>query len=303
MSWHKTDDAQCESKSCSGIKTIIHTKPKDIGGFEVRRALPAIEARTVGPFIFFDQMGPATLGAGEGIDVRPHPHIGLSTLTWLVEGEIMHRDSLGYAQPIRPGEVNWMTAGGGIVHSERTPDDVRARGHSLLGLQVWMALPEDKQEIEPSFQHYSADSLPVIAQDGCKITIVAGDAWGAQSPVAVYSRTLYADIQMQAGASLVMPSQHEERALYVIKGSITLGSEHIGAATMVVLREGEEVPVASSGGAHLALIGGDKLQTPRRLWWNFAHTDMAKIEDAKRRWKNGEFADVPGEDESIALPE
>ncbi len=303
MSWHKTDDADCESKSCSGIKTIIRPKAKDIGGFEVRRALPSTEARTVGPFIFFDQMGPATFGPGEGIDVRPHPHIGLSTLTWLVEGEIMHRDSLGYAQPIRPDEVNWMTAGHGIVHSERTPGDVRARGHSLLGLQVWMALPEDKQEIDPSFQHYSGGSLPVISEDGCKITIVAGDAWGAQSPVAVYSRTLYADIQMQAGASLVVPDQHEERALYVIKGSITLGDEHIGAATMVVLSEGEEVPVASSGGAHLALIGGDKLQTPRRLWWNFAHTDTAKIEDAKQRWKNREFADVLGDDEFIPLPE
>lgn len=303
MSWQENNDAACENNSCSGIKTVIRPKAKDIGGFEVRRALPSIEARTVGPFIFFDQMGPAVFGEGEGIDVRPHPHIGLSTLTWLVEGEIMHRDSLGYAQPIRPGEVNWMTAGNGIVHSERTPDDVRARGHALLGLQVWMALPEDSQEIDPSFQHYGADSLTSVTLDGCTITVVAGDAFGAQSPVAVYSRTLYADIQMDAGASLTVPAHHEERAIYVIKGSVKLGEEKFDEATMIVLREGEEVPTTSPGGAHVALIGGDKLKKPRRLFWNFAHTDIAKIDEAKQRWKDSGFDPVPGEDEFIPLPE
>lgn len=303
MSWQETNDASCENKNCSGIKTVIRPKAKDIGGFEVRRALPSVEARTVGPFIFFDQMGPTVFGPGEGIDVRPHPHIGLATLTWLIDGEIMHRDSLGYEQPIRPGEVNWMTAGNGIVHSERTPDDVRARGHALLGLQVWMALPEDKQEIDPSFQHYDASSLSRVDLDGCKITVVAGDAWGTKSPVAVYSRTLYADIQMSADASLDIPAQHEERAIYVIKGSVTLGNEQINEATMVILREGEEVPVTTPGGAHIALIGGDKLKKPRRLFWNFAHADMAKIEEAKQRWKNGGFDPVPGDDEFIPLPE
>ena len=303
MSWHETTDASCENKSCSGIKTVIRPKAKDIGGFEVRRALPSPEARTVGPFIFFDQMGPAVFGAGEGIDVRPHPHIGLSTLTWLVEGEIMHRDSLGYVQPIRPGEINWMTAGNGIVHSERTPDDVRTRGHYLLGLQVWMALPEDSEEIDPSFQHYGADSLSTVERDGCKITVVAGDAWGVKSPVAVYSRTLYADIHLEAGAALAIPAQHEERAIYVIKGAVELGDERFGEATMVVLREGEDVPVASHDGAHIALIGGDRLTKPPRLFWNFASTDTAKIDEAKERWKNGGFSPVPGDDEFIPLPE
>lgn len=303
MSWQETDDATCENKSCSGIKTVIRPKAKDIGGFEVRRALPSAEARTVGPFIFFDQMGPAVFGTGEGIDVRPHPHIGLSTLTWLIEGEIMHRDSLGYTQPIRPGEINWMTAGNGIVHSERTPDDVRARGHALLGLQVWMALPEDKQEIAPSFQHYGADSLTSVTVGESTITVVAGDAFGAQSPVAVYSRTLYADIHMNAGAALDIPSQHEERAIYVIKGSVTLGEEDYSEATMIVLREGEDVPVKTKDGAHIALIGGDKLTKPRRLFWNFAHTDSAKIDEAKQRWKDGGFDPVPGDDEFIPLPE
>lgn len=303
MSYHDCTAAECENKSCSGIKTVIRPKAKDIGGFEVRRALPSIEARTVGPFIFFDQMGPATFAPGTGIDVRPHPHIGLSTLTWLVEGEIMHRDSLGYEQPIRPGEVNWMTAGTDIVHSERTPDDVRAAGHNLLGLQVWMALPSDNQEADPSFQHYEAADIPTVELNGAKVTIVAGDAWGATSPVSVYSRTLYADVRIEAGATLEIPTSHEERAIYVVSGTVKLGEEEFGEATMIVLRENETVPVHAPGGAHLALIGGDKLKHPRRLWWNFAHTDNTMIEDAKNRWKNGEFAMVEGDDEFIPLPD
>lgn len=303
MSYHHSSAAECENKSCSGIKTVIRPKAKDIGGFEVRRALPSIEARTVGPFIFFDQMGPATFAPGTGIDVRPHPHIGLSTLTWLIEGEIMHRDSLGYSQPIRPGEVNWMTAGTGIVHSERTPDDVRAAGHNLLGLQVWMALPSDNQEADPSFQHYEAADIPTVELDGASVTIVAGDAWGATSPVSVYSRTLYADVRIEADATLDIPTSHEERAIYVVSGSLKLGQEEFGEATMIVLREGEVVPVHAPDGAHLALIGGDKLKHARRLWWNFAHTDVAMIEDAKTRWKSGEFAMVDGDDEFIPLPD
>lgn len=303
MSWHETQDAACENKSCSGIKTVIRPKAKDIGGFEVRRALPSVEARTVGPFIFFDQMGPATFAPGTGIDVRPHPHIGLATLTWLIEGEIMHRDSLGYVQPIRPGEVNWMTAGSGIVHSERTPNNVRAAGHALLGLQVWMALPSDKQETDPSFQHYDASELSTFTRDDTTITIVAGDAWGVTSPVSVFSRTLYADVRMEPGATLDVPAQHEERALYVVSGSVCLGEEKFGAATMIVLREGENVPVQTAEGAHLALIGGDRLKQPRRLWWNFAHTDAGMIEKAKDRWKSGGFGNVPSDGEFIPLPE
>lgn len=302
MSFHQSTDAECESKTCSGIQTVIRPKAKDIGGFEVRRALPSAEARTVGPFIFFDQMGPATFAPGTGIDVRPHPHIGLSTLTWLIEGEIMHRDSLDYVQPIRPGEVNWMTAGDGIVHSERTPDDVRAAGHNLLGLQVWMALPADKQDMEPSFQHYAATNIPTVQLDGALVTVVAGTAWGATSPVAVYSQTLYADVRIDAGATLEVPADHEERAIYVISGTIKLGDEEFGEATMVVLREGEAVPVQAPSGAHLALIGGDKLRQPRRLWWNFAHTDIDMIEQAKQRWQSGGFKMVDGDDEFIPLP-
>lgn len=302
MSYHDSTTADCEHKTCSGIKTVIRPKAKDIGGFEVRRALPSVEARTVGPFIFFDQMGPATFAPGTGIDVRPHPHIGLSTLTWLIEGEIMHRDSLGYTQPIRPGEVNWMTAGSGIVHSERTPDDVRAVGHSLLGLQVWMALPSDFQEADPSFQHYVADDIPTVELDGAKVMIVAGDAWGASSPVSVYSRTLYADVRLDTGATLNVPPEHEERAIYVVSGSVQLGDEVFGEATMVVLQEGETVPVQAPNGAHLALIGGDKLKRARKLWWNFAHTDVAMIEAAKERWTSGGFDMVEGDGEFIPLP-
>lgn len=303
MSWLESSEADCENRTCPGIQTIIRPKPRDIGGFFVRRALPSLEARTVGPFIFFDQMGPADLPAGTGIDVRPHPHIGLATLTWLVDGQIMHRDSLGYEQPIRPGEVNWMTAGNGIVHSERTPDDVRAAGHTLFGLQVWMALPKDKQEIDPSFEHYGADAMPKLKVGDADVTIVAGDAWGERSPVAVYSRTLYADVKIPEGGSFTVPADHEERALYVVTGSVQLGEEEIGEATMVVLREGEDVTVEAPAGAHLALIGGDTLDAPRRLWWNFAHTDIAKIEEAKERWKNGGFDPVPGETEFIPLPD
>lgn len=303
MSYHDSTTADCEHKSCSGIKTVIRPKAKDIGGFEVRRALPSIEARTVGPFIFFDQMGPATFAPGTGIDVRPHPHIGLSTLTWLIEGEIMHRDSLGYTQPIRPGEVNWMTAGSGIVHSERTPDDVRSAGHSLLGLQVWMALPSDHQEADPSFQHYIADDIPVVELEGARVMIVAGDAWGASSPVSVYSRTLYADVRLDGGATLNVPPEHEERAIYVVAGSVQLGEEVFGEATMIVLREGETVPVHAPAGAHLALIGGDKLKHARKLWWNFAHTDIAMIDAAKERWTSGGFDMVAGDEEFIPLPD
>lgn len=303
MSYYESSSAECENKTCSGIKTVIKPKPRDIGGFEVRRALPSVEARTVGPFIFFDQMGPATFAPGVGIDVRPHPHIGLSTLTWLVKGEIMHRDSLGYTQPIRPGEVNWMTAGTGIVHSERTPDEVRAAGHELLGLQVWMALPSDKQEVDPSFQHYASTDIPVVELDGATIQVVAGDAWGATSPVAVYSRTLYADVRIDAGATLAVPPSHEERALYVISGGIKLGEEVFDEATMIVLQEGETVPVSAPNGAHLALIGGDRLKHPRRLWWNFAHTDIGMIETAKERWKSGGFTMVEGDEEFIPLPD
>lgn len=303
MSWNDSDTAGCETPASAGIETVIRPKPKDIGGFFVRRALPSVEAKSVGPFIFFDQMGPADLPPGQGIDVRPHPHIGLATLTWLVEGQIMHRDSLGYEQPIRPGEVNWMTAGNGIVHSERTPDDIRAAGHTLFGLQVWMALPQDKQEVDPSFEHYGADALPRINRDGVEIIIVAGDAWGERSPVAVFSRTLYADVKMPAKSSLLVPADHEERAIYVVRGNVEIGEHMVGEASMAVLRPGEDVVVKAPQEAHLALIGGDALDAPRHLWWNFASTDIAKIEEAKDRWKEGGFGSVAGDEEFIPLPD
>lgn len=305
MSWQQAYDPICtHAKECDPIDLVIEPQEHDIGAFTVRRTLPAKERQMVGPFIFFDQMGPAVLPADKPLDVRPHPHIGLATLTWLVEGSIFHRDSLGFQSEIQPGEVNWMTAGSGIVHSERTPEHLRGKEQPLFGLQVWMALPKDKEKVDPSFQHYTADQIPHVQGDGWKATIVAGCAWGKTSPVSVYSETLYADIRMEDGATLTVSSEHEERAVYALTGELEIAGSRFAPGRMLVLKPGVDVEIKAVGATQLMLIGGAVMDGPRIKWWNFVASSRELIDQAKADWKDGRFAKVPGdEDEFIPLPD
>jgi redox-sensitive bicupin YhaK (pirin superfamily) len=282
---------------------VIIPRVRDLGGFEVRRVLPAGERRTVGPFIFFDQMGPITFKAGTGIDVRPHPHIGLATITYLFEGEILHRDSLGNAQAIRPGEVNWMTAGRGIVHSERTPEALRMAPSPVFGIQAWVALPRAQEEMEPSFAHHAAETLPIIEGKGSRVRLMIGSLMGARSPVATVSEMVYADATLGAGARLAFPVEHEERAIYVVKGVIDIASRSFGASQLLVLKRGVEAAVVAPQGARLLLLGGAAMDGVRHIWWNFVSSSQQRIDQAKADWKAGRFPGVPGETEFIPLPE
>lgn len=305
MSWQPAVDAACgRPDTCEFIDLIIRPQPHDLGAFSVRRVLPATERQMVGPFIFFDQMGPATLAADQPVNVRPHPHIGLATLTWLIEGAIFHRDSLGYAQEIQPGEVNWMTAGSGIVHSERTPDRLLGQENNLFGLQVWMALPREHEETEPSFQHYKADQIPQVERDGMQATIVAGHAWGETSPVAIYSDTLYADVALTAGAATEIGPEHEERAIYLLEGAVKIAGEQFTPGAMLVLKPDLAVALTADEDARFVLIGGEKTDGPRIKWWNLVSSSTERIEKAKADWREGRFPKVPGdEEEFIPLPE
>lgn len=285
------------------VKTTITPKSKDIGAFEVRRTLPDVAARSVGPFVFFDQMGPATFANDHFMDVRPHPHIGLSTITWMLEGEIMHRDSLGYVQPIRPGEVNWMTAGSGIVHSERSPDSQRVNGARVFGIQTWVALPKPQEEVAPSFHHYTADEIPWIEGDGARVALIIGEAWGKKSPVTTHWDTLYADISLQAGATISLPHETEERALYILSGSVRIDGTAFDAGQMLVLTSGTKVDVSAGANARLMLCGGAALDGPRHMYWNFVSSSKDRVEQAKDDWREGRFAEVPGETEFIPLPD
>ncbi len=288
----------------AAIETIIVPRTRDLGGgFEVRRVLPSGERRTVGPFVFFDQMGPTLLPAGTGLDVRPHPHIGLATVTYLFDGEILHRDSLGTVQPIRPGEVNWMTAGRGIVHSERTPQEFRTGGTRLFGIQTWVGLPKDREEVEPAFAHHAEDILPVIDGDGRRVRVIAGALYGARSSVAVFSETLYADAALAEGARLELPVEYEERAVYIAEGRIAIGAETFEAGRMLVFRPGDRVTLRAEGAARLLLLGGEPLDGPRHLRWNFVSSSTDRIEQAKADWRGGRFPKVPGETEFIPLLE
>ena len=282
---------------------IIEPRLHDLGGgFVVRRLLPFRLRRQVGPFVFFDHFGPVELAAGRGMDVRPHPHIGLSTLTYLYEGAIRHRDSLESDQVIRPGDVNWMTAGRGIVHSERTPETERASGHKLHGVQTWLALPLASEEAEPSFDHHDAATLPEDEKGGVRLRVVAGRAFGMESPVRVYSPTLYVDARFDAGARLVLTTEHEERAVYPIEGDITVGGRPLAAGHMHVL-SGGDVELAAKYPARALICGGAPLDGERLLWWNFVASSHDRIERAKETWSAQRFGQVPGETEFIPLPE
>jgi hypothetical protein len=303
MSWQPAQEPRATAGSGAGLDVVIIPRVRDLGGFEVRRVLPAGERRMIGPFIFFDQMGPITFKAGTGIDVRPHPHIGLATITYLFEGEILHRDSLGNVQPIRPGEVNWMTAGRGIVHSERTPEALRMAPSPVFGIQAWVALPRAREEMEPSFAHHDAASLPIVEGKGSRVRLMIGSLMGARSPVATVSEMVYADATLAAGARLAFPADHEERAIYVVKGVIDLASRSFGASQLLVLKRGVETAVVAPQGARLLLLGGAPLDGLRHIWWNFVSSSQQRIEQAKADWKAGRFPGVPGETEFIPLPE
>jgi redox-sensitive bicupin YhaK (pirin superfamily) len=257
----------------------------------------------VGPFVFFDQMGPTVLPAGTGLDVRPHPHIGLATVTYLFDGEILHRDSLGTVQLIRPGAVNWMTAGRGIAHSERTPSELRTGGRRLFGIQTWVGLPKDNEEAEPAFAHHPESSLPLLDSDGKRVRVIAGAFSGARSPLALFSETLYADVALTPSARLEIPAEYEDRAIYIAKGRIEIGGDSFEEGRMLVFRSGEPVTVTAGRSARVLLLGGVPLDGLRHLWWNFVSSSTERIEQAKADWREGRFPQVPGETEFIPLPE
>jgi len=285
------------------IELLIEAEAKNLGAFDVRRALPASARQRVGPFIFFDHMGPADLAVGAGMDVRPHPHIGIATVTYLFEGEILHRDSLGCVQPILPGAVNWMTAGRGIVHSERSPPSAMATISRLHGIQTWLALPLDLEETDPAFVHYPAEDIPVREEDGIRIRLIAGSGYGLKSPVAVASDTFYAAVEMKSGRSLRVLDDIGERAVYVVSGSVGLDGATLPAGTMAVLRSGARVSLTTIESAQLMLLGGAPLEGDRVLYWNFVSSRRDRIEQARQDWRDGRFARVPGETEFIPLPD
>jgi len=289
--------------SCDAVELMVVPNAKDIGGFQVRRALPTAKRRLVGPFIFFDRMGPAIMRAGEAMDVRPHPHIGLSTVTYLFDGRIRHRDSLGTEMVISPGDVNLMTAGRGIVHSERTPEELRGAPMSISGLQTWIALPDGKEEIAPEFANTQSAHLPDFDEGGLSGSVVIGAFQGVASPVKAYSDTLYVSMRLEAGASAQIPPDAEERAIYVLEGSVVISGDRFPSDRLLVFRPGDEIVVSSERGAHFMLFGGASLGSPRHIWWNFVSSSKERIEQAKEEWRTAKFDIVPGdEEEYIPLP-
>jgi redox-sensitive bicupin YhaK (pirin superfamily) len=283
-------------------ETVIVPRSRDIGGFEVRRALPSVQRRMVGPFVFFDQMGPAGFAPGKGLDVRPHPHIGLATVTYIFEGEILHRDSLGSVQSIRPGDVNWMTAGRGIAHSERTAPELRT-GTELFGIQSWVALPKRDEETEPAFVHHPRASLPVTEGEGVSLRLVAGAGFGLRSPVRVFSDMFYAAAALKPDARMTLPAQYEERAIYVALGEIEIAGQRFPAGQLLVFRPGDVIDLRALSHSSLMLLGGEPMDGPRHIWWNFVSSSKERIEQAKADWKAGRFGAVPGDTEFIPLPE
>jgi redox-sensitive bicupin YhaK (pirin superfamily) len=298
------DPTPGDAFACDAIELMVIPNARDIGGFEVRRALPTPKRRLVGPFIFFDRMGPAILRADQALDVRPHPHIGLATVTYLFDGRIRHRDSLGTEMVIEPGDVNLMTAGRGIVHSERTPEELRGHKLSISGLQTWLALPDNKEEIAPLFENTARRSLPEIDDEGVNGRVIIGGFDGLVSPVRVHSDTLYVDLAVGPGARVRIPADAEERAIYLLSGKVEISGDSFPADRLLVLRPGDEIVVSSGEGAHFMLFGGASLGSPRHIWWNFVSSSRERIEQAKEEWKTGRFDIVPGdEEEFIPLPE
>lgn len=302
MSTQPCYEPACTDADSAAVELVIEPRSRDLGGFSVRRLLPAARRRMVGPFIFFDEMGPAAFAPGQGIDVRPHPHIGIATITYLFDGTIMHRDSLGYVQPIEPGAVNLMTAGRGIVHSERAGPD-RDVESTLHGIQSWIALPDGAEEIEPAFEHVPADALPAVdVRGGARVRVIIGTAYGAASPVPAYSPTVYVEAELPTGASLKLPDDVPERAAFVVSGALEIEREHYEPGSMAVFREDRPATLAASAPSRVMLLGGAPVGS-RHIWWNFVSSSRERIEQAKRDWKQGRFAPVEGDDEFIPLPD
>lgn len=305
MSWSPCPDpTPGDAASVDAIDTVIVPRAVDLGEMTVRRALPSTKGQMIGPFIFFDQMGPAEFLTDEGIDVRPHPHINLATLTYLFEGEIRHRDSLGTDLAIEPGAVNWMRAGKGIVHSERTSDERRANGQRLFGLQTWLALPQAAEESAPDFTHFSADSLPHVNAEGIDMRLIAGQAHGSSSPLNAMSDAVYADIALDAGSVFQVERTYVERALYTISGEIEVDRCLFQPGQLIVLRPGDAVDVRANQAARFMLFGGEPMDGPRHIWWNFVSSRRERIEQAQEEWRRGRFETVPGDEaDFIPLPE
>ena len=311
MSWNPALDPHCPTgDEVDSIDTLIIPRARDLGGFEVRRALPAPRRQMVGPFIFFDQMGPAELLPARGLDVRPHPHIGLATISYLFRGRMHHRDSLGTDAWIEPGAVNWMVAGHGITHSERTDDATQTDPMPFFGIQTWVALPKGAEDAPPAFVHAAAEALPLLEAEGKRVRLILGRAWGETAPVSTASEMFYADAVLVAGAAIPLPEDHEDRGVYVVEGSVEVGGQGYGAGQMMVFRPGDRVSLKAGGqGARVMLLGGATLEGPRYIWWNFVASSKERIEAAKEAWRagdwqHGRFRLPPGDDaEFIPLPE
>jgi redox-sensitive bicupin YhaK (pirin superfamily) len=305
MSWMpSTDPVLGDKRSCDALELVIVPRVRDLGdGFSVRRALPHGKRQMVGPFIFFDQMGPVQFLAGQGLDVRPHPHIGLATVTYLFDGRVMHRDSEGNALEITPGAMNLMTAGRGIAHSERSPPGARQGPEGMFGIQSWIALPQAHEETAPSFQHFDAGSLPLIEDGGVRARVIAGSAFGKTSPVGMLSQWLYAEVVLAPGASAPLDPDQEERAIYVAEGEVEIAGETFEGPRLLIFRPGDRITVRALRRTRLMFLGGAALEGPRYIWWNFVSSRKERIEQAKEDWKTGRFAPVPNETEFIPLPE
>ena len=305
MSWSPVSDPPLGNRlACELIDTLIVPRAVDLGEMTVRRALPSVKRQMVGPFIFFDQMGPAEFLTDEGIDVRPHPHINLATLTYLFEGQILHRDSLGTEMAIEPGAVNWMRAGKGIVHSERTSQERKASGQKLFGIQTWLALPLADEEGDPAFLHHGANDLPLIEAGGVRARLIAGSAFGETSPLQAASETVYGDVEMAAGSTIPVDTAYEERAIYTISGEIEIAGDTFGPGQLLIFKPGDAITVKARQASRFMLFGGAPMEGPRYIWWNFVSSRRERIEQAKEEWARGRFDTVPGdEEEFIPLPE
>lgn len=286
------------------LDLVVEARPRDLGGFSVRRVLPSVKRRLVGPFIFFDHMGPARFPAGAGFDVRPHPHIGLATVTYLFSGEMQHKDSVGSDRLVRPGDVNWMIAGSGIAHSERATDAGRANGLELHGIQSWVALPIEHEETPPRFEHHPRATLPHLSVDGASLDVIAGTAYGKTSPVGVLSPTIYVHARLDDEAELPIDDNHEERAVYVVEGGVRIGEQVFEPGTLAVLAPGARVTIIADSASRVMILGGAHLPGHREIFWNFVSTSKERIERAKADWREQRFARIPGDDkEFIPLPE
>lgn len=308
MSWNPCLDPQTPTsrEQCDAIETLIVPRSRDIGAFEVRRALPSSKRQMVGPFIFFDQMGPAEFITEQGMDVRPHPHIGLATITYLYEGGILHRDSLGNALEIEPGAVNWMVAGRGISHSERTSPERRRQGERLFGLQTWVALPDENEDTDAAFEHAPMDRLPFLEDEGKQVRLILGSLFGERAPVNTFSEMFYADVLLDQGARIPLPSEHEDRAIYISTGSVEVAGEQFQAGQMMVFRPGDEITITATQPSRLMMLGGETFSGPRFIWWNFVASSQARIEEAKAAWAQGDWESgrfqLPPDDRDDFIP-